>query len=108
MGLPQGSPAGRLEGLYLGRADYLLWTDKHPLRPDQEILWAETAELRRVLPELELVAELTATGNQTYGQRARLFRFRPDPEHFRLLQQRYPWAGTHPRSTCDQGTYLKY
>lgn len=99
IGQPQGSPAELVEWLYLGGADYLLWTDKHPETLEQQIFWAKPDDLQRVHPELELLAEFTSPYNQTYGRRARLFRFHPDPARFQAYKQHYPWAGTHPRET---------
>ena len=107
IGQPQGSPAELVEWLYLGGADYFLRTDKHPETPAQQIFWAELDVLRRAHPELELLAEFNAPRNQTYGRRARLFRFHPDPARFQAYKQQYPWAGTHPRATWavgDQGS----
>lgn len=101
IGQPQGSPAELVEWLYLGGADYFLWTDKHPQTPAQQIFWADQEVLRQVHPELELVAEFTAPRNQAYGRRARLFRFHPDPARFQAYKQQYPWAGTHPRKTWE-------
>ena len=88
-----------MEWLYLGGADYFLWTDKHPETPAQQIFWTEPELLRRAHPELELLAEVNAPRNQTYGRRARLFRFHPDPAKLQAYKQQYPWAGTHPRQT---------
>ncbi len=102
IGQPQGSPADLVEWLYLGGADYFLWTDKHPQTPAQLLFWADPVALQQVHPELELVAEIWAPKNQTYGSRARLFRFHPHPARFRAYQQAYPWAGTHPRVTLEK------
>ncbi len=99
IGQPQGTTAELLEWLYLGGATYFLWTDKHPHQGDQELFWAPPAIIRQYYPELALVAEFSAPRNQTYGQRARLFRFQPDPAKLQVYQQQYPWAGTHPRQT---------
>ncbi len=107
IGQPQGSPAELVEWLYLGGADYLLWTDKHPETSAQRIFWADPGILRQAHPELELLAEFTAPHNQTYGRRARLFRFQADPARFQAYQQQYPWAGTHPRATFETPPFAR-
>ena len=85
-----------MEWLYLGQADYLLLHNKMPVEAGQKILW-ETRPKSKQFPELELAAEFKSVPNETYGSWARLYRFHPQPEKLARLEEKYPWAGTHPR-----------
>jgi|GEM_PF-4824300 len=95
IGLPEGDAAEIIEWLYLGGADFLLFTNKFPRTSAQDVFWGDPGQISRLYPELELVAEFHAE-NRVYPQHGRLFRFRPDPVHFSRLQERYPWAGRRP------------
>jgi hypothetical protein len=97
IGQPSGTPADQMEWLYLGKADYLLIDDSVPTIIGPNIFWDQPETIHQKFPELELLAEFTDLANKTYGSRARLFRFRPDPKKFAELKAKYPWAGTHPR-----------
>ena len=48
------------------------------------------------LPELKLVASFEGMKNVTYGHKARLFRFTPNPRKMAEYRRIYPWAGTPP------------
>ncbi len=86
-----------LEWLYLGGADFFLIHDKYGIGPEQKIFWAAPEEIQHLFPELKLVATFEGLKNTAYGQKARLFRFTPNPQKLAEYRQKYPWAGTHPR-----------
>jgi len=97
IGLPEGNAAELVEWLYLGGADYLLFTSKYPRTSAQKFFWGDPDEIQRQYPELKLVAEFHSD-NRAYPQHGRLFRFHPDPARLAKYQEQYPWAGTPPRA----------
>jgi hypothetical protein len=97
IGQPNADATNLLEWLYLGGADFFLVHDKYGIGPEQEILWASPEVIQQTFPELRLAASFDKVKNTTYGQKARLFRFTPDPRKLAEYRRLYPWAATHPR-----------
>jgi hypothetical protein len=97
IGQPNADGMQLLEWLYLGGADFFLIHDKYGIGPEQNIFWAAPEEIQHLFPELKLVATFEGLKNTAYGQKARLFRFTPNPRKLAEYRQKYPWAGTHPR-----------
>ena len=97
IGQPNGSPEDQVEWLYLGGANYLLIDNSFQTTQSHNIFWDDSEDIHRRFPELNLVGEFSEIANKTYGNKARLFRFQPQPEKFAALKAKYPWAGTHPR-----------
>lgn len=96
---PAGTAVEQVEWLYLGKADYLLIDDSCSTITEPNIFWEPIEIISQQFPELKLVAEFTNLENKTYRTKARLFRFIPDLKKFAALKTKYPWAGTHPRTT---------
>jgi hypothetical protein len=97
IGQPNGSTDDQVEWLYLGGANYLLIDNSFQTTQSHNIFWDNVDDIRKRFPELNLVGEFSELANKTYGSKARLFRFQPQPEKFAALKAKYPWAGTHPR-----------
>lgn len=99
IGLPYGTTEELVAWLYLGAADFLLLHDLQAIPEDEKIFWADPEELRKHVPELEVVAEFSLPDSPAFGKRGRLLRFHPRPEKFAGYREQFPWAGTHPRVT---------
>ena len=97
IGQPNTEAKNILEWLYLGGADFLLINDRYGVAGGREIFWSAPEKIEQAFPELKLEASFEGVKNFDYGHKARLFRFTPDPKKFIEYQQKYPWAGTHPR-----------
>ncbi len=98
IGQPNADAPQLLEWLYLGGADFFLVHDKYGIGPGQEILWASSEVVQQTFPELTLLTSFEGVKNATYGHKARLFRFTPNPQKLAEYRRIYPWAGTHPRN----------
>ena len=97
IGQPNTKAENLVEWLYLGGADFLLINDRYGVGGGREIFWSAPEKVEQAFPELTLVASFEGVKNFTYGHKARLFRFTPDPKKFLEYRIKYPWAGTHPR-----------
>jgi hypothetical protein len=97
IGQPSGSTEEQVEWLYLGGANYFLIDNAFRTTQSPNIFWDDLEDIQKRFPELNLVGEFSELANKTYGSKARLFKFQPQPEKFAALKAKYPWAGTHPR-----------
>ena len=99
IGLPYGTPEEMVAWLYLGGANYLLLHDVAPIPEEEIIFWADPQELQEKFPELKVVADFNLTKTSAYGKHGRLLHFEPQPDKFGFYREKFPWAGTHPRTT---------
>ena len=99
IGLPHGTSAEIVAWLYLGGANYLLLHDLLSIPEEEQIFWADPKELHEHFPELEVVADFNLPQTSGFGKNGRLLRFWPQSEKFALYKEKFPWAGTHPRTS---------